>query len=218
MRISSTAASHLVAVALAAGLFAGCSSTTGYEKGAQAGTAMTTSANNITRTSEQIERTLTALNELVNNPQPDLRRQFRTFTTEVNNLDSLARQVSTQAEDMKSRGATYFGRWSQELAAIQNEDIRNRSEARQQEVAARFHAIAANYEQTKADLQPFMSDLRDVQRFLATDLTPGGIATVKTFATKANEAAVPLRKSLTTLADDFRQTGVSLTPTTPAAR
>jgi uncharacterized phage infection (PIP) family protein YhgE len=209
---------NLIALAAALGIFTGCSSSTGYQKGSRAGTAINASADNITQTSSQIERTLVALDDLVNHPQPDMRRQFRTFTAEVNNLDSIARRVSTQAEDMKSRGAAYFDRWNQELATIQNEDIRSRSEARQKEVASRFQAIAANYEQAKANLQPFMSDLRDVQRFLATDLTPGGIAAVKKFATRANEEAVPLRKSLVTLADEFRVMGVSLTPAAPAQK
>lgn len=217
-KMKSTVALNLVVIATAAGIFAGCSSPTGYQKGARAGTAMNTAANNITRTSDQIERTLTALNDLVNHPQNDLPRQFRTFTSEVNTLDSLAKQVSTQAADMKARGAAYFDRWSQELATIQNENIRNRSEARQKEVAARFQTVAANYDQAKASFQPFMSDLRDVQRFLATDLTPGGISAVKKFATKANENAVPLRKSLATLADEFKGLGVALTPAAPAKK
>jgi len=209
---------NLVALAATVAILAACSSTSGHQKGARAAGAMTASADTITQTSTQIEQALNALNDLVNNPQSDLRRQFRTFTAAVDTLDSRARQVSSQAEQMKSRGGAYFDRWSQELATIQNEDIRSRSEARQKEVAARFQAVAANYEQAKAKLQPFMSDLRDVQRFLGTDLTPGGIAAVKKFATKANDEAVSLRKSLGSLADEFKEMGVSLTPAAPAPK
>jgi len=212
MKMKAVFAMNLVVIAAVVGLFAGCSSPTGYQKGAQAGAAMNTAAASITRTSDQVDRTLTALNDLVDHPQADLTGQFRTFTTELNTLESMARQVSTEAEAMKSKGAAYFDRWNQELATIQNEDIRNRSESRQKEVSARFQAIAADYSKAEADFQPFLSDLRDVQRFLATDLTSGGIAAVKKFAVKANEDAVPLRKSLAALAEEFKAMGVDLTP------
>ena len=180
------------------------------------GTALNNAADGIMRADAQVERTLGALNDLVERPQPDLRGQFRTFTSEVDSLDSMARRISSQAEAMKSRGAAYFEQWSQDLAAIQNEDIRSRSEARKQEVASRFQEIAASYTEVKTAFQPFMSDLRDVQRFLATDLTPGGLTAAKKFATKANAEAVSLRKSLAKLAGEFREMGVALTPAVPA--
>lgn len=202
----------LFAVAIAVGIVAGCSSPTGYQKGARTGTALNNAADGITQADAQIERTLVALNDLLARPQPDLRGQFRTFTSEVERLDSMSRRIASQADSMKSRGAAYFDQWSRDIAAIQNEDIRSRSEARKQEVAARFQKIATNYTEVKAAFQPFMSDLRDVQRFLATDLTPGGLAVVGKFAQKANAEAVPLRKSLAKLAGEFREMGVALTP------
>lgn len=206
----------LFAAALAIGILAGCSSTSGYQKGARTGTALNNAADGITRANTQIEGTLNALNELLDRPQADLRRQFRTFTSELDTLDSMARRISSQAEAMNSRGAAYFEQWNQDLATIQNEDIRSRSQARQQEVAARFQQIAASYAEAKTAFQPFMSDLRDLQRFLATDLTPGGIASAKKIAAKVNQDAVPLRASMTKLAGEFREMGVALTPAAAA--
>ena len=48
---------------------------------------------------------------------------------------------------------------------MQNEDIRNRSETRKNEVASRLGRISQRYDQTKTAFMPFMSDLRDVQKF-----------------------------------------------------
>ena len=212
MKLKTSLAIQFIAVTIVVGIFAGCSSTTGYQKGARAGTALNNAADDITRTDTQIGQTLAALNDLLDSPQADLRRQFRTLTSEVDSLDSLARRISSQAEAMKSRGAAYFEQWSQELATIQNEDIRSRSEARQNEVASRFQEIAASFTKVKAGFQPFMSDLRDVQRFLSTDLNPGGLAAASKFAAKANADAAPLRESLAKLAGEFRDMGVALTP------
>lgn len=49
---------------------------------------------------------------------------------------------------------------------MQNEDIRNRSKARKNDVASRFGRISRRYNQTKTALMPFMSEPRDVQRCL----------------------------------------------------
>ena len=56
------------------------------------------------------------------------------------------------------------------------------------------------------------SDLRDLQRFLSADLTPGGLDAARKIAVKANADAVPIRKSLAKLAGEFRAMGVALTP------
>jgi uncharacterized phage infection (PIP) family protein YhgE len=207
---------QLIAVALVVASFAGCSSTTGYQKGARTGTALNNAADSIARADTQIEATLVALNDLVDRPQPDLRGQFRTFTSALDSLDSMARQISSQAESMKSRGAAYFDQWNQDLATIQNESIRSRSEERQNEVASRFQEIAANYTEVKTAFQPFMSDLRDVQRFLSTDLTPDGLDAARELVAKANQDAVPLRESIAELVGEFREMGVALTPAAAA--
>ena len=177
MKIKSIVQNFLTSVAMA-GLLAGCSST-GVDKAADTATSLKQASEKINKGSGLIDQSLTALNDLVNNPQPDLRKQFKTFNSAVDELGSTAKDVSSKAESMKGQGAAYFENWDKESAKIQNEDIRNRSVARKNEVAAKFGRIRADYEQAKVDFQPFMSDLRDVQKFLSTDLTTGGLAAIK---------------------------------------
>jgi hypothetical protein len=59
-----------------------------------------------------------------------------------------------------------------------------------------------------------MSDLRDVQKYLSTDLTAGGLGAVKGAATKANQDAIPLRAAVGKLTQEFKAMGVALSPTT----
>ena len=114
---------------------------------------------------------------------------------------------------MKSQGVAYFAKWDQEVATIQNEDIRKRSLTRKNEVAAQFARISQNYDVTQTAFQPFMSDLRDVQKFLGTDLTAGGLAAIKDVSAKANKDAVSLKASLGKLSDEFKALGLSMSPT-----
>ena len=195
------------------GLVAGCSST-GYEKAADTATSLTKSSEGIVKSSALVDKALATLSDLVNNPKPDLRKQFGAFNDSVNALGSTAKDVDGKAKAMKSQGADYFKNWDKQMAAIKNEDIRNRSEARKGEVASKFGRISQSYDETKTAFAPFMSDLRDVQKFLSTDLTAGGLSAIKGVAAKATQDAAPLKESLSKLSEEFKGLGLSMSPAT----
>ena len=205
----------LSAVALTVGLVAGCASDN-YQKGAGTASALTRSSELITKGGGQIDDSLAALNDLVSNPQPDLRKQFDTFATSVDNLDATAKDVAGRTEAMKAQGAAYFAGWDNEIATMHNEDIRNRSEARRDEVAARFARISQQYDDTRVAFQPYMSDLRDVQKYLSTDLTSGGLAAIKDTVAKTTRDAVPLKESMERLSEQFKGLGIAMSPTAAA--
>ena len=126
------------------------------------------------------------------------------------------RRTDEREAAMRLQGAAYFQKWDEELAKIQNDDIQTRSLDRKNEVAARFAKVRVSYAQTTANFAPFMSDLKDIRTALATDLTAGGLASVKGLASKANDKVLPLRESLISLSTDFKNLGVSLSTATPA--
>lgn len=163
---------------------------------------------------EQIDTVLITLSNLFDSPEADIRAQFEQFDNAVKKLETLSAEVSKSAADMKVQGGDYFQKWDAELAKIQNENIRSRSTDRKNTVAARFERVRANYAQTTADFAPFMSDLTDIRTALAVDLTAGGLASIRDAAIRANDNALPLRRSLSDLADDFTSLGISLSPTT----
>ncbi|MFA6289222.1 MAG: DUF2959 family protein [Opitutaceae bacterium] len=212
MKLNPLLSASLAAVVL---LMAGCAST-GYEKAGDTSTTIEKTARNIHKGNGQIDSVLFALSSLVNSPEADVKSQFEKFNASVSKLEKLSNDVNEQAAAMQAQGADYFRTWDEELAKIQNEDIRSRSTDRKNIVAARFEKVRVSYAQTKADFVPFMSDLKDIRTALATDLTSGGIASIKKVANKADDNAAPLRKSLTTLEEDFKALGISLSSATPA--
>jgi hypothetical protein len=203
----------LFTLAAVAGFISGCASDN-YKKSANTAAALNQSAGLITKGNTLIDESLADLNDLVSNPYPDLRKQFKRFDHAVNELGVSAKDLASEAGEMKARGADYFARWDKEAAQIQNEDIRTRSETRRNEVAARFDRMSEQYDETKTAFRPFLSDLRDVQKFLSTDLTAGGLAAIKGTAAKATKDAVPVKESLGRLSDEFKSMGLSMSPTT----
>jgi hypothetical protein len=202
---------NLFILATAIGLATGCAST-GNDKSASTVKSLAKSSKLVDKSTVLIDQTQAKLNDLVSNPNPDLRKQFDAFNSSVNDLGSTALEVSSEAGEMKAQGAAYFTKWDEETAKIQNEDIRHRSQERKQEVAANFARISQQYDDTKTAFQPFMSDLRDVQNFLNTDLTAGGLAAIKDAKAKSASDAIPLKESIGNLSEAFK--GLSLSMST----
>jgi len=190
----------------------GCAST-GNDKSASTVKSLTKSSCLIEKGNAQIDQTLAKLNDLVSNPGADLGKQFAAFDVSVNDLSATAKAVSSKADQIKARGADYFANWDKESAKMNNENIRHRSQARKQEVAANFASISQQYDESKTAFLPFMSDLRDIQSYLNTDLTAGGLANIKPAAAKATSDAIPLKESIRHLNEQFKGLKLSLSTT-----
>jgi hypothetical protein len=202
----------LLSAALLALVAAGCSSPS-YQKAENASSSLEDAAKVIHKGNGQIDAVLFAMSSLVNSPAADLKPQFEKFDSAVNTLESLSKEVNKESVAMQTQGADYFRNWDLELAKIQNEDIRARSTERKNTVAARFEKLRAGYVQTRTDFAPLMSDLKDIRTALATDLTTGGLASIKGSANEAQDNVAPLRVSLSRLEEDFKALGVSLSST-----
>jgi hypothetical protein len=208
---------HVVATAafvLAAALFAGCA-TSGYDKAGGTSSSMEKAAQTISKSSTQVDQVMATLSDLVNNPGADLKPQFQKFVSAMNSLESTAKDLNGRVADVQKQGADYFKNWDAELAKIQNESIRNNSAARRKAVSAQFDAVQTSFNQVKKDFDPFVSDLKDVRTALSTDLTVGGVASVKGVVSNADKRAIPLHKSLDALAKSFNDLGESLSASTP---
>ncbi len=189
----------------------GCAST-GYEKAAQTSTSLEKAARSIEQGNAQLDAVMAALSDLVNNPGSDLRKQYKLYVSEVDKLQSIATTVRKQADDIQKGGAEYLAKWDEELALIQNEAIRTRSEERRQQVSGQLMQIDAGFQQARNDFAPFMTDITDIRTALGADLTLSGLESVRDIVNEANREIVPLRNSLNRLANEFKQMGVLLSP------
>lgn len=199
--------------ALAAILAAGCSSI-GYNKQNLTAENVQSTGNLITDLQGKLDATLTSLNGLVNQPQADLRPQYKTFAANVAALQSAAKKLTAARSNIAAKEKEYFAQWDQEIAQIQNPDIRAISQSRRDAVAKNLASLKVSYAQTDMAFKPFLADLQDVQKYLSVDLTADGLAAIKEPVARANQDAVPLKDSLTQLAGDFKKFGDSLSSRT----
>jgi len=202
-----------VAAVFATGCASHSSSSKNYNKAGKTSTSLQETAVSIDKGEVQIDAVLVALSDLVNNPGDDIKPQFKQFEGAMDKLEALAKDVREQATAMQEQGAAYFQQWEADLVTIEDENIRSRSTGRKNTVAARFDRVRSSYAVTNAAFTPFMSRLADVRTALTTDLTSGGLSSVRAAADRADSDATPLREALRQLSADFKHLGLSLSST-----
>lgn len=206
---------QVVIPVFAAGLLLGCN-TANYQKGSAAGAGLQDSADRMHQGAGKIDTTLANLNEMVNNPG-DLATQFKKYSASVADLEASANNVASKVASMRGKGSEYFKAWDAQTAHIKNEDIKQRSAARKAEVQQKFTDIRMNYTRASEQFKPFLSDLKDIQMALATDLTVGGVNSIKGAAEKANKDAVPLKATIESMAAQFKDLGAAMQAAAPQA-
>lgn len=210
MKYSTLFASLLVISAIASGCAA-----RGYNRADSAASSVQKAASRVDAGAGQIDIALATLTDLVDNPGADLKPQFSKFNAAVNDLEPLSKDIAAKSEAMQKKGAAYFQKWDEELAVIQNEDIRSRSAQRKAEVGQGFQRVQANYQSTATTLTPFISRLTDIRTALGTDLTPAGLDAIRGSVGSVKMEGASVVQSLRSLSADFKSLGVSLAPAVP---
>ena len=138
------------------------------------------------RTSGQLGATLATLNDLTKQTKGDLRPTYDKFCAEVTKTQAAAAVTRTRAQWMDTDGKQYFKTWQDTINGIANESLRKKAQKR-------LNAVQEDY--TKAEdrsilagqkFTPFLSDLADIQKALATDVTAGGVKAIRGTVRSAN--------------------------------
>jgi hypothetical protein len=96
---------------------------------------------------------------------------------------------------MRDARATYFAKWEAKNAEIDNPAIRASAEARQARLRAAHERITTASLAARDAYEPFMKDLNDIRKFLATEVSPQSTAMMADATRKANaDGAVVKRK------------------------
>jgi hypothetical protein len=139
-----------------------------------------------TRTAEQLKATLAAINELTKQKTGDLRPAYNNYCAEVAKTQSAAAWTRTRASWMASDGRKYFQDWQATVNGIANESLRKKSQKRLDAVQVSYDKVEASLKLAGEKFSPFLSDLADIQKALASDVTPGGVKAVKSTVKSAN--------------------------------
>lgn len=139
-----------------------------------------------TRTAAQLRATLDAITGLTKQKQGDLRPAYNAYCSEVTKTESAAASTQTRVQWMGSDGRKYFQDWQNTINGIANQSLRKKSQKRLDTVKTSYDKVEASLKLAGDKFKPFLSDLADIQKALAADVTPGGVKAIKSTVSSAN--------------------------------
>jgi hypothetical protein len=171
-----------IAITAAIGM-AGCA-TTGMERSTKAKTSMTEMDSHIKLLIVQLDATGTSLRELVKPNNSDVEKAFLLFTENASKMEEMEQSFTKHTNEMNAMGKDYFEEWQKEGDRYKNPRIQQLSEQRRLELTRIYEEIAISSIGVKEGLNSYVSELREIQRYLSNDLTPKGIAAIKPLASE----------------------------------
>lgn len=154
-------------------------------KGANLPPTLQTFRAEIEKGKAQIDLTLGALSSLVKNADANPRPDYDEFLKQLMALDAQAAAIRSRADDMRARGKTYFAAWEKQLSSIQSKALQELAAKRREELTKDYEEVTQATTAAKEAYQPFVADLKDMQKVLANDLNAAGIKSLSAKITKA---------------------------------
>ncbi|MGM0547526.1 MAG: DUF2959 family protein [Bacteroidota bacterium] len=155
----------------------GCDSTS-MERSDAARISLQTMDRDVQSAIRQLDDTGRSLDNLISVSQSDLNKVFDNYSNNVSELTSLEKKFSTHAAEMTSRGTNYFEEWQKEGTEYKNARIQQLSDQRRAALGKRYDAIAENSIGVNEAFKAYVSDVKEIQEFLANDLTANGISAI----------------------------------------
>lgn len=158
---------------------------------------------NLVAGKEQVDRTLNALSDVTDANQVDSRGAYKRFGEQVDRMKQHAAQTKVDADAMRQTREAYFAKWDQRIAQTDNPTIRAEADAMRTRLRTGQEKLIADSALTKEAYDPFITDLEDTRKFLASGVTPDAIAVLSPTKKKAQENGKLLKQRIDTLIADL---------------
>jgi malate synthase len=130
-------------------------------------------------TRDQLQATVDALAALAKQKEGTLKPAYDTFVAEVGRAHAKATATTARAAKMESEAKAHFGAWQKELDSISSDSLRKKGQKRLDAVQKSYSKVAGSLGRAGTSFNPYLSDLDDIRKILANDLTPGGIRAIR---------------------------------------
>jgi hypothetical protein len=97
---------------------------------------------------------------------------------------------------MKENSKDYFSEWAKDGDTYTNPQLRELSEERRTKLAGIYAQVPAASAGVKETYLAYMTDLKEIQKYLSNDLTPNGVTSVTPIAHKSVQDLDSLKASL----------------------
>jgi hypothetical protein len=209
---------NLAATALAAALILTGCATAGYKQADKTGAGMAEFREEILSAKAAIDNTMDSLDQVAATATTDPRKAFEQYSKSVKHLESVAAKAGKRGQAMKADGEAYFKKWEQEIAQVSNPEIRQLAEQRKARLQGAFTGIRQHAEPLKAQFDPWLSDLKDLEKYLGNDLTVTGVDAARNLITRSRWQGVEVQKAMDGLVAELNSIAATITPAKAAAK
>lgn len=200
--------------ALGVAAFSGCGTTAGYKQVDRTGESIADFRTEIVNGSKAIDATVKALNDIATSATTDPRKAFEAYSKSIDKLESASNRVTDRAKTIQSDGKAYFANWEKQLSEVKNPEIRELAVQRKARLQETFSRIREVVTPLKAQFGPWMSDLKDLQKYLGNDLTVAGIDAARASITKAQSEGADVQRSMQAVVSELNSVAAAITPST----
>lgn len=173
----------------------GCA-TTGMERSTATVNSIQEVDTEIRKMSFNIDITATSLDSLVKAEPTDLKRSFDIYSNNLTKLDTQGKLVLKRVAEMKSNSKEYFSEWEKQGETYTNPKIRELSVERRNKLAEIYAQVPIAGAGIEDAYQAYLTNLKEIHRYLSNDLTPNGVAAIAPVTQTAFRDLDRLLKSL----------------------
>jgi len=184
-------------------LVAGCAST-GVDQAGSVAADMRTIVVELDKGRAAIDASIASLDQL-NTTGGDVKAKYKQYSDSLDALDTQSKRLQSLRADMKSKQDSYVADWQKRQALITSPELRQRSEARKEELAKRFADTSAKADETRTKYDAMYKQLRDIQKYLENDLTANGLTSVGDTAKSAKRNSVDVKEGIAKISDNIKQ-------------
>lgn len=142
-------------------------------------TAIGETRSEVMQTRDQLQATVDTIDALTKQKSGDMRPAYDKFVAARAKTETAAAITRNRADKMSNEAGTHFSTWQKEIDSIGNASLKKKSQRRLETVQRSYNKVLAQLKEAGSRFRPLLSDLTDIEKALANDLTPGGVKSVR---------------------------------------
>ncbi len=160
----------------------------------------------------QLDSIIASLNSLSSAQGSDLVSRYTEYSKLVEEMNSAAKKVKSKAEKAKSQREDYLKAWKKDQDKIQNEQLKQASEARRAELEPVIRQISEGLTTANQNFTPLLQNLNDLNLFLGNDLSAHGLTTARDLISQCNKSAEIVKEDVEKANEGLRNLAARITP------
>ena len=176
--------------------FLGGCATTGMQRSVKASNSIEEVDTEIREMVVQIDATAASLDAVVSPGQSNLKKSFNSYSDNLDDLDKKGGKVLKRSEEMAKNSKEYFSEWEKQGNDYTNPQLRELSEERRIKLAGIYAQVPAASAGVKETYLAYLTDLKEIEKYLSNDLTPEGVESITPIAHKSVQNLDSLKASL----------------------